>query len=144
MWLMGKWKTCKINVLNIILLQNKLDQRILGHCPLSDPDFQAGVWEASKWQKEDPLLQWNQCIHCLWHAACCTAGMLTELAHWKVTISVSITYQNRSAKIRVEPNSDFNIHSSRLSKSWQYILVLSFKVALHGPLSVLTPIVSTA
>ncbi|XP_009684119.1 iodotyrosine deiodinase 1 isoform X2 [Struthio camelus] len=36
---------------------NQLDQRVPGRCSLSDPHFQAGIWETSKWQKEDPLLQ---------------------------------------------------------------------------------------
>lgn len=38
--------------------------------------------------------------------------------------------------MRVEPNLDFNIANLvYYSSSWQYILILSFNVTLHKPLS---------
>lgn len=49
-----------------------------------------------------------------------------------VSVSVWITYQDYSAQMKVEPNLDFNtIGPLDYPSSWQYVLVLSFKVTLH-------------
>lgn len=137
----GRWKGCKLNVLKFILSQNKLDQRVLGHCSVSDTHFQAGVWTASKRQKEDPLLQWNKRFYCLRYPACCAAGTLTEPTE-PASISVWIMGQVYSAQMKVEPNLDFNTIGS--PDSWQYVLVLSFNVTLHRSTSkMIIPILST-
>ena len=62
-----------------------------------------------------------------------------------VNISVWITYQDYSAQRRVEPNLDFKIISPLdYSSSWQYVLVLYFKVILHRPMSEkVVPILNT-
>lgn len=70
-------------------------------------------------------------VSCLLH--CRYVGRTDTLG---ISILVWITYQDYSAQMKVELNLDFNIISLLdYSNSWRYILVLSFKVTLHIPMS---------
>lgn len=62
-----------------------------------------------------------------------------------VNILVWIMYQDCSAQMRVELSLDFNIFGLLdHSNSWQYVLVLSFKVILQGStFEMVIPILST-